>query len=205
VEKFTVLRGVAAPLPVPNVNTDVLIRIERLNELGKGQLGPYCFEAWRYDAQGREVPDFVLNQPAYRGASLLIGGANFGCGSSREGAVWALRDMGFRCLIAPSFGDIFFNNCFQNGVLPLALPAALVGELAREAVAAAGEGTFTVDLTAQILTTPSGKQSAFTIDAPRRLTLLGGLDEISMTLARAAEITAYQARARRERPWLYDL
>jgi 3-isopropylmalate/(R)-2-methylmalate dehydratase small subunit len=202
VEKFTVLRGIAAPLPVPNVNTDVLIRIERLNELGKGQLGPYCFEAWRYDAAGVEVSDFVLNQPPYRNAVILVTGRNFGCGSSREGAVWALRGMGFRCLVAPSFGDIFFNNCFQNGVLPLVLPAATVEALVHEAAAVPG-GEFAVDLTTQTLTTPSGRDIAFSIDAPKRLALLQGLDEISMTLGRAAEITAYQQRDRLLRPWIY--
>jgi 3-isopropylmalate/(R)-2-methylmalate dehydratase small subunit len=205
VEKFTVLRGVAAPLPVPNVNTDVLIRIERLNELDNDQLGPYCFEAWRYDATGAEVSDFVLNQPPYRNAVILIGGRNFGCGSSREGAVWALRGMGIRCLIAPSFGDIFFNNCFQNGVLPIVLPAATVDELAKEAaaVAAGPDRDFTIDLTTQTLTTPSGAQHPFPIDAPKRLALLQGLDEIAMTLAHTAEITAYQQRDRLLRPWIY--
>lgn len=209
------LRGVAAPLPVPNVNTDVLIRIERLNELERDQLGPYCFEAWRYDGQGREVPQFVLNQPVYRHASILVTGRNFGCGSSREGAVWALRGMGFRCVVAPSFGDIFFNNCFQNGVLPVVLPGAVVDELAAEATAAAagavdlaeagGPRPFTVDLNTQTIIAPSGRQIAFAIDAPRRLGLLQGLDEISMTLGRTAEIAAFQQRDRLRRPWIYDL
>lgn len=213
-EKFTVLRGIAAPLPVPNVNTDVLIRIERLNDLQKDQLGPYCFEAWRYDAQGGELPQFVLNQAAYRHASILITGRNFGCGSSREGAVWALRGMGFRCIVAPSFGDIFFNNCFQNGVLPVVLPAAVVDALAAEAaeaaqaVEAAESGAarpFTIDLNTQTIISPSGRQTPFAIDSPRRLALLQGLDEISMTLGRTAEIAAFQQRDRLRRPWIYNL
>jgi 3-isopropylmalate/(R)-2-methylmalate dehydratase small subunit len=190
---------------VPNVNTDVLIRIERLNELRKDQLGPYCFEAWRYDAQGREVPDFVLNQPQYRGACILITGSNFGCGSSREGAVWALRETGLRCIVAPSFGDIFFNNCFQNGVLPVVLPVPAVESLGQEATRVAGIEPFTVDLNIRTITTPGGQQIEFPIDASRRLALLQGLDEIAMTLSRGAEIAAFQQRDRERRPWIYDL
>jgi 3-isopropylmalate/(R)-2-methylmalate dehydratase small subunit len=204
VEKFTELHGIAAPLAVPNINTDVLIRIERLNELPKDQLGPYCFEAWRYDAQGAEIADFVLNKPAYRQASILLTCANFGCGSSREAAVWALRNMGFRCIVAPSFGDIFFGNCFQNGVLPIVLPADVVDGLRHEAEASAGK-SFTVDLNTRTITTPSGRQIAFPIDASRRLSLLQGLDEISMTLGRLDDIAAFQQRDRQQRPWIYDL
>jgi 3-isopropylmalate/(R)-2-methylmalate dehydratase small subunit len=203
VEKFTELHGIAAPLAVPNINTDVLIRIERLNELPKDQLGRYCFEAWRYDAQGAEVADFVLNQPAYRQAAILITGANFGCGSSREAAVWALRNMGYRCIVAPSFGDIFFGNCFQNGVLPVVLPADVVDSLRQEADTAQGQ-PFTVDLNTRTITTPSGRQINFPIDASRRLSLLQGLDEISMTFGRLEEIAAFQQRDRQRRPWIYD-
>jgi len=203
VEKFTELHGIAAPLAVPNINTDVLIRIERLNALPKDQLGPYCFEAWRYDAQGVELPDFVLNKPEYRQAAILITGANFGCGSSREAAVWALRNMGYRCIVAPSFGDIFFGNCFQNGVLPVALPADVVDSLRQEADTAQGQ-PFTVDLNTRTITTPSGRQINFPIDASRRLALLQGLDEISMTFGRLEEIAAFQQRDRQRRPWIYD-
>lgn len=203
-EAFTELHGIAAPLPLPNINTDVLIRIERLNELPKDQLGPYCFEAWRYDAQGHELVDFVLNQPTYRAAAILITGANFGCGSSREAAVWALRGMGFRCIVAPSFGDIFFDNCFQNGVLPVVLPAPVVDSLRQEA-AAAGAGPFDVDLNTRTITTPSGRKVSFPIDASRRLSLLQGLDEISMTLGRSAQLRAFETRDRQQRPWIYNL
>src|SRR5262249_43747082 len=148
-QKFTVHAGIAAPLPRANVNTDVLIRIERLGYIPPRPLGPYFFGAWRYRADGSEDPDFVLNRPAYRAATILLAGTNFGCGSSREAAVWSLAEMGYRCMIAPSFGDIFFNNCFQNGMLPIVLPAATVAELTKEAEcnaddAAAGK-TVTVD------------------------------------------------------------
>jgi 3-isopropylmalate/(R)-2-methylmalate dehydratase small subunit len=205
VETFTVLDGVAVPLRVPNVNTDVLIRIERLTQLAKGQLGPYCFEAWRYDRDGNLLPDFILSQPAYRNASILIAGRNFGCGSSREGAVWALRDMGFRCILAPSFGDIFFNNCFQNGVLAVALAVDVLDDLAGEALESAGGRNFNIDLTTQLITTPSCRTFPFDVDAPRRLALLQGLDEISMTLSRERQIAEYQQRDRLLRPWIYDL
>jgi 3-isopropylmalate/(R)-2-methylmalate dehydratase small subunit len=206
-QKFTVLTGVAAPLMRPNINTDVLIRIERMMYLARGKLGPYCFEAWRYRADGSEDPDFVLNRPAYRRATILIAGDNFGCGSSREPAVWSLAEMGYRCVIAPSFGDIFFNNCFQTGMLPIVLPAATVAELAQEAEcdrndAAAGK-PFTIDLTQQVITAPSGRQVPFRIDGAKRRALLEGLEEIQMTLTLAGEIAGFQASDRQRRPWIY--
>jgi len=193
-------------LPRANVNTDVLIRIERLVYIPRGQLGPYCFEAWRYRADGSEDPDFVLNRPAYRKATILIAGANFGCGSSREAAVWSLTDMGYRCVIAPSFGDIFFNNCFQTGMLPIVLPAATVAELAKEAEYGSDAATgrkFTVDLTQQIITAPSGRQIPFRVDGAKRRALLEGLEEIQMTLTLAGEIAGFQDSDRRRRPWIY--
>jgi 3-isopropylmalate/(R)-2-methylmalate dehydratase small subunit len=205
-EKFTVLTAVAAPLLRPNINTDILIRIERLMYVPRGQLAKYCFEAWRYLPDGSEDPDFVLNKPAFRGAKILIGGPNFACGSSREAAVWSLWDLGVRCVIAPSFGDIFFNNCFQNGMLPIVLPADVVAELCEEA-ARAGEGangaSFTIDLERQLILTPSGRQVPFEVDAARRQALLEGLDEIQMTLARGADIAKFQANDRARRPWIY--
>jgi 3-isopropylmalate/(R)-2-methylmalate dehydratase small subunit len=206
-QKFTVHAGIAAPLPRANVNTDVLIRIERLIYIPRGQLGPHCFEAWRYRADGSEDPEFVLNRPAYRGATILLAGANFGCGSSREAAVWSLAEMGYRSIIAPSFGDIFFNNCFQNGMLPIVLSAATVAELTKEAEcnaddAAAGR-TFTIDLEQQVIMAPSGARVAFKVDAAKRRALLEGLEEIQMTLAREAEIAGFQADDRRRRPWIY--
>jgi 3-isopropylmalate/(R)-2-methylmalate dehydratase small subunit len=128
-EAFTVLEGVAAPLLRPNINTDIIIRIERLRDYEGAKLGPYCFESWRYRRDGSEDPAFVLNKPQYREARIMIGGENFACGSSREAAVWALQSFGIRCVIAPSFGAIFFTNCFQNGVLPVVVPAKVVEEL----------------------------------------------------------------------------
>src|SRR3954470_13483019 len=206
-QKFTVHAAVAAPLLRPNVNTDVLIRIERMIHAPRGQLGTHCFEAWRYRSDGSEDPEFVLNWPAYRGATILIAGDNFGCGSSREPAVWSLAEMGYRCVIAPSFGDIFFNNCFQTGMLPIVLPAATVAELANEAECGSSDATarreFTVDLTQQIITAPSGRQVPFRVDGAKRRALLEGLEEIQMTLTLAGEIAAFQDSDRRRRPWIY--
>lgn len=197
-QSFTTVTGPAAPLMRANVDTDVIVRIERLTTLGKEALGPYAFEALRYRAEGSEDPGFVLNQPPFRGAPLLLADANFGCGSSREGAVWALQAIGVRCVIAPSFGDIFFANCFQNGVLPIRLPAAQVQALAAQA---AGGGAFTVDLHAQRLTAPDGTALPFDVDALRREALLAGLDEIGLSLQHADAIAAWQAQDRALRPW----
>jgi 3-isopropylmalate/(R)-2-methylmalate dehydratase small subunit len=199
-EKFTILRGIAAPILCPNINTDILVRIEALMYVPRGQLGKYVFETWRYRPDGAEDPDFVLNKPAYRGAKIIIGGDNFACGSSREAAVWALFDFGVRCVIAPSFGDIFFNNCFQNGMLPIVLPADIVDELGREAERA---GEFSIDLECQLIVTPSGRQVPFTVDAARRGALLEGLDEIAMTLSMEGEITKFQTQDAQRRPWIY--
>jgi 3-isopropylmalate/(R)-2-methylmalate dehydratase small subunit len=199
-EKFTTLTGVAAPLLKADINTDIVVRIERLIYVARGELGRYCFETWRYRPDGSEDADFILNRPGYRAAKILLAGPNFACGSSREAAVWSLWDMGFRCVVAPSFGDIFFNNCFQNGMLPLILPADIVAALADEA---AGDAAFTVDLERQAITTPSGRAVPFTVDAARRRALLDGLDEIGTTLTREAEIAAFQSRHRQRRPWIY--
>jgi 3-isopropylmalate/(R)-2-methylmalate dehydratase small subunit len=203
VDKFAKLTGVAAPLAAPNVNTDVLVRIERLADCGKGQLGAFAFETWRYDSTGAENPNFVLNQARYRGSTILLAGRNFGCGSSREGAVWALWDFGIRCIIAPSFGDIFHTNCFQNGLLAIVLPQASLDAL-MEAAAAPDASLCTVDLVTQTITTPLGRQLSFPVDAPKRLALLEGLDEISMTLGKATEIADFQRRDRQQRPWIYE-
>lgn len=201
VEKFTLLKSVAAPLMLANVDTDVIIRIERLSKLDRGELGPWAFEALRYLPDGSENPQFLLNQPPWRGARILLAAENFGCGSSREMAVWALWDLGVRCVIAPSFGDIFYGNCFQNGLLPLRLPAAEVEALAAEA--RSGGAQITVDLEAQQVIAPSGRAIAFDIEPGRRLALLQGLDAIGVTLTHAADIAAFQARDRMQRPWLY--
>jgi 3-isopropylmalate/(R)-2-methylmalate dehydratase small subunit len=203
-EKFTRLTAVAAPLLQRNVDTDVIIRIERLIALDRKELGPHAFAPLRYRADGSENPDFVLNRPPYRDAKILIAGENFGCGSSREGAVWALWGMGLRSVVAPSFGDIFFNNCFQNGLLPIVLEAMTVERLAKLVEAAPGE-PLTVDLDACIIQTPAGERIPFAVDPGRRAALLAGLDEIGQTLQRDGEIAAFQARDRQSRPWIYEL
>ena len=201
-QPFTVVTGAAAHLPRANIDTDVIIRIERLTALPKEQLGAYAFEALRYRKDGSDDPDFVLNQPAFRGAPFLLAGDNFGCGSSREGAVTALQGLGLRCVIAPSFGDIFFSNCFQNGVLPIRLPAAEVDALA--SACAHGE-PLSVDLERQTIRTAGGAETAFTVDPLRREGLLHGLDDIGLTLKDDSLIGAWQQADRLRRPWAWPV
>lgn len=207
-DKFTVQRGVAAPLLKPNIDTDLIIRVERFMYYPRGQLGRYCFETWRYRPDGSEDPTFVLNTDAYRGASILLAGPNFGCGSSREAAVWSMWDIGLRCVIAPSFGDIFRENCFQVGLLPVTLPADAITALSEDVAAPARTSNerplTTVDLGRQLVTSPSGKTFPFTIEAWRRRALLEGLDEIGLTLLSRAEIASFQAHDRKERPWIWS-
>jgi 3-isopropylmalate/(R)-2-methylmalate dehydratase small subunit len=198
---FATVSGRAAPLMKTNVDTDVIIRIERLTAGAPAKLGQYALEALRYRADGSENPEFVFNQPKYRGAPLLIAGRNFGCGSSREGAVWALMGIGVRVVIAESFGDIFYGNCFQNGMLPIRLPAAIVQALVEESLGS--DAPFTVDLERGLLTTPSGKEIAFTVDKLRRESLLTGLDDIGLTMQSDGEIAAWQAADRKARPWIW--
>jgi 3-isopropylmalate/(R)-2-methylmalate dehydratase small subunit len=202
-DAFTVLEGIAAPLLRPNINTDIVIRIERLRDLDRDKLGPYAFESWRYRRDGTEDPAFILNKPPYRDARILLAGDNFACGSSREAAVWALKSFGIRCVIAPSFGPIFFNNCFQNGVLPVVLPADVVADLAAAVEATQGNGKITIDLTRCVVIAPSGEETRFAIDAMLREGMLKGLDQIEQTRAREPQIAAFQARDRALRPWLY--
>jgi 3-isopropylmalate/(R)-2-methylmalate dehydratase small subunit len=205
-EKFTTLTSLAAPLLRENIDTDIVIPISRMvGNSTRGSLGQWCFSALRYQPDGSENPEFILNRAPYRDAQILITGANFGCGSSREAAVWALKEMGVRCLIGSSFGDIFFNNCFQNGVLPIVLDRATVESLAREVEASQGAGRISVDLNDLTVTAPSGTYHAFAVEPKRRQALLEGLDEIAITLQRAAEIAAFQAEDRRRRPWVYSL
>ncbi|HYC06129.1 MAG TPA: 3-isopropylmalate dehydratase small subunit [Azospirillaceae bacterium] len=199
-DKFTVLTGVAAPLRIMNVDTDMIIPARYLKTIQRTGLGAGLFSSMRFNEDGSEKADFVLNRPAYRKASILIAGDNFGCGSSREHAPWALLDYGIRCVIAPSFADIFFNNCFKNGVLPIALPQATVDRL----MAAAENGanaTFTVDLERQEIAMPDGERVAFDVEPFRRHCLLNGLDDIGLTLQQGAAIDSYEARMRTERPW----
>ncbi|WCM23768.1 3-isopropylmalate dehydratase small subunit [Paraburkholderia bryophila] len=200
---FTVLKGPAAPLLRNNVDTDLIIRIERISQLVRGQLGPWLFETLRYRDGGPEQgerEDFVLNQPAFRHASILLGGANFGCGSSREMAVWALEEFGIRCVIAPSFGDIFFNNCLQNGLLPVCLDAKSIESLA--AAAADGE-PLEVDLRTLGIRANGRAPIPFEFDAARRAVLLEGLDEVDQTLRLAADIDAFRREDRARRAWAY--
>ena len=198
---LTVVAGVAAPLMRANVDTDTVIRIERLTNAKPAETAPWLFEALRFDAAGRPDPDFVLNQPQFRDAPILLAGENFGCGSSREGAVWALKHSGIRCVIAPSFGDIFANNCYQNFLLPVVLPIEQVERLAAEC--AGGNARVTVDLVRQVVTSPHGEEMAFAVETIRRDALLEGLDEIGLTLKHDAAIAAFQERDRAARPWVW--
>lgn len=199
-QPFTILRGAAAPLPIDNVDTDLIIRIERLTSLQRHELGPWAFESLRYRGDGSENPDFVLNQAPWCEAPILVAGRNFGCGSSREGAVWALLARGIRCVVAESFGDIFHANCFQNGVLPVRLPA---DALARARAACTPQAAWEMDLRAQRILLPDGTALAFEVDPLRRTALLEGLDDIGRTLQLHENIDAWQARDRTARPWIW--
>lgn len=200
-QSFTQLRGAAAPLAIDNVDTDLIVRIERLTSFARGELGPWAFEALRYRADGSEDPAFVLNQPAWRDAPILVGGRNFGCGSSREGAVWALLSRGIRCVIAESFGDIFHANCFQNGVLPICVSVADLARLHAACVPDAAD--WEVDLQTQRISLPDGDVLSFEVDPLRRAALLEGLDDIARTLKLRSAIDAWQARDRAARPWIW--
>ncbi len=187
-----------------NVDTDVIIPIQRLVGTGRSGLGPYAFERQRYAKDGSENPDFVLNRPQYRDSPILLAGPNFGCGSSREGAVWALMGMGLRAVLAPSFGDIFFANCFQNGLLPVVLPEEAIQRIADETEAAQGARHTVVDLARQIVVTPEGAEIPFTVDARKRDALLEGLDDIALTLKHKDAILAWQSADRAARGWAWE-
>lgn len=203
-EPFTTLTGLVAPLDRTNVNTDEITPARFLKTIRRTGFGPVLFANWRYIGDSREPnPDFVLNQPRYQGASILLTGDNFGCGSSREHAPWAILEYGFRCLIAPSFADIFYNNCFNNGILPVTLDEATVEELMAEVEATEGY-TLTVDLAAQTVTTPTGRVLHFDIDNFRKNALLQGLDNVGWTLSHNDEITAYEERRKKEAPWVFN-
>ena len=195
-EKFKTLAAIAAPFPQKNVDTDFVIRIERCTGTPRGELGRYAFEAARYLPGGAENPEFVFNRAPYRDAKIMVCGENFGTGSSREHAVWAIAALGVRAIIAPSYGQIFFGNCFQNGLLPIVLPSSQVSDLMREA--SAGK-TFEIDLEKQTI---NGKVR-FEVEPRRKKMLLEGLDEIGMTLALESKIAAFQGSDRQKRPWIY--
>lgn len=208
---FTTLDGLVCPLDRANVDTDAIIPKQFLKSIKRSGFGPNLFDEWRYldhgepgmdNSQRPLNPDFVLNFPRYAGAQVLLARENFGCGSSREHAPWALEDQGFRVVIAPSFADIFFNNCYKNGLLPIVQPAEVVDQLFRECEATEGY-TLNVDLAAQTITTPSGKVFAFDITEHRKHCLLGGLDEIGLTLKHEAEIKAFESKHRAAQPWLF--
>ena len=210
-EAFTRLTGLVVPLDRANVDTDAIIPKQFLKSIKRTGFGPNLFDEWRYMDQGQPGqdcarrplnPEFVLNQERYRGASILLARTNFGCGSSREHAAWALLDYGIRAIVAPSFADIFYNNCFKNGILPIVLPEDVVDRLFGEVEASPGY-TLAVDLPSQTVTTTSGVATGFEVDAHRKECLLKGLDEIGLTLQHAAEIRAYEERRRREAPWLF--
>jgi 3-isopropylmalate/(R)-2-methylmalate dehydratase small subunit len=200
-QAFTTLTGIAAPLPMANVDTDKIIPARFLKTIKRSGLGVNLFDTLRYDADGKERPDFVLNQPPYRAAEVLIAHENFGCGSSREHAPWALLDFGIRCVIAPDFADIFYNNCFKNGVLPISLPRAVCDQLMDDARLGAN-ARITVDLRRQVVVRPNGEEIAFSVDALRREMLLEGLDEIGQTMQRGPAIDAFEARRAQEQSWL---
>jgi 3-isopropylmalate/(R)-2-methylmalate dehydratase small subunit len=200
-EKFTKLTGVAAPLPMINVDTDMIIPKQFLKTIKRSGLGKNLFDEMRYDDQGNEIPDFVLNKPAYRNAKILVSGDNFGCGSSREHAPWSLLDFGIRCVIAPSFADIFYNNCFKNGILPIRLPQEDVDKLMADAERGAN-ATVTVDLENQEITGPDGGCIKFEVEEFRKHCLLNGLDDIGLTLQKADAINEFEAKRAASQPWL---
>ena len=209
-DKFTVHKGLVAPIDRENVDTDAIIPKQFLKSIRKTGFGPNLFDEWRYLDHGepgqdpatrKPKPDFVLNQPRYAGASVLLARKNFGCGSSREHAPWAIQQYGFRALIAPSFADIFFNNCFKNGLLPIVLPEAQVAQLFDEVAAFPGY-QLTIDLERQVVVKPGGEELPFDVQPFRKFCLLGGLDDIGLTLRHRDKIKAFEARRLAEKPWL---
>ncbi len=200
-DTFTTLTGVAAPMPLVNIDTDMIIPKQFLKTIARTGLGKNLFDEMRFTQAGDEIPEFVLNQPAYRNAEILIAGDNFGCGSSREHAPWALLDFGIRCVVATSFADIFYNNCFKNGILPIVMPADVVDTLMADARRGAN-ARVTVDLENQTVTTSDGQSFGFEVDAHRKHCLINGLDDIGLTMEKAASIDTYEARAATLRPWV---
>ena len=199
-ERFVKLTGVAAPLPLINIDTDMIIPKQFLKTIKRTGLGKNLFDEMRYDDDGQEITDFVLNKPAYRNTSILVAGDNFGCGSSREHAPWALLDFGIRCVIAPSFADIFFNNCFKNGILPITLPQEDVDKLMDDAERGSN-ATITIDLENQVITGPDGGSISFDVDPFRKKCLIEGLDDIGLTLQHESKISTFEDGLKQSRPW----
>ena len=200
-EKFNKVTGVAAPMPLINIDTDMIIPKLFLKTIKRSGLGKNLFDEMRYDDDGKEIPDFVLNQPAYRNAQIIVAGDNFGCGSSREHAPWALLDFGIRVVISTSFADIFFNNCFKNGILPIVLPQEDVDKLMDDAGRGAN-AVLTVDLENQVITGPDGGKIEFTVDAFKKHCLLNGLDDIGLTLQKSDAIDAFEKEYGAATPWV---
>ena len=200
-DKFKTLTGVAAPLPMINVDTDKIIPKQFLKTIKRSGLGKSLFFEMRYDDAGKEKPDFVLNKPAYRNAKILVAGENFGCGSSREHAPWALLDFGIRCVISEGFADIFYNNCFKNGILPIKLPREQIAKLFEDAERGAN-ATLTVDLERQTIEGPDGGSIPFEIDPFRKHLLLNGLDDVGLTMQKKPKIDSFEEQQRRAQPWL---
>ncbi len=200
-EKFTKVTGIAAPMPLVNIDTDMIIPKVFLKTIKRSGLGVNLFDEMRYDRQGNEIADFVLNNPAYRAAQILVAGDNFGCGSSREHAPWALADFGIKSIISTSFADIFYNNCFKNGILPIILPQDAVDVLMADAEKGAN-ARMEIDLEGQTVTASDGQVFAFDVDAFKKHCLMNGLDDIGLTMEKVSSIDAYESRASAERPWV---
>ncbi|HLQ20387.1 MAG TPA: 3-isopropylmalate dehydratase small subunit [Tabrizicola sp.] len=199
-DKFTTLTGIAAPMPLVNIDTDMIIPKQFLKTIQRSGLGKNLFDEMRYTQDGQEIPDFVLNQPAYRKSQIIVAGDNFGCGSSREHAPWALLDFGIRCVISTSFADIFFNNCFKNGILPVVLPQEAVNHLMDDA--RKGENArISIDLESQTVTASDGTTFGFEVDPFKKHCLLNGLDDIGLTLEKAAAIDSFEQKNATLRPW----
>ena len=200
-EKFKKITGIAAPMPLINIDTDMIIPKNFLKTIKRSGLGINLFDEMRYDDNRDEIPDFVLNKPAYRKAEIIVAGDNFGCGSSREHAPWAIKDFGIRCVIAPSFADIFFNNCFKNGILPIALPQKVVDVLMKDAEKGAN-ARMEIDLEAQQITTSEGEVFSFEVDAFKKRCLIEGLDDIGLTFQKIASIDKFESELSIIRPWV---
>ncbi len=200
-DKFTQLTGIAAPMDLINVDTDMIIPKQFLKTIKRTGLGKYLFFDMRFDDEGKENSDFLLNKEPYNKAKILIGADNFGCGSSREHAPWAIKDFGITCVIAPSFADIFYNNCFKNGILPITLPAEIVASL-REKARRGGNATFTINLALCKITDPDGQEIDFSVDEFRKNCLLNGWDDIALTLQNEADIKIFEDNIKSEKPWV---
>jgi 3-isopropylmalate/(R)-2-methylmalate dehydratase small subunit len=200
-EKFTTITGIAAPMPLVNIDTDMIIPKQFLKTIKRSGLGANLFDEMRFDRQGNEIADFILNKDAYRSAEIIVAGENFGCGSSREHAPWAIKDFGISCIISSSFADIFYNNCFKNGILPIVLPEADIAVVMKDAEKGAN-ARMSIDLEAQTVTTSDGEVFSFEVDSFKKHCLMSGLDDIGLTLDKQDHIDAFEDQAAQTRPWV---